>query len=69
MERRRRSARELDLGRHLQPGYQGLWWTTVEVRLLGWVPDEEVARRTGRSTDAVRQKRQAMERRRRAGGK
>jgi len=69
VERRRRTARELDLGGFLHKGHYGPWWTKSEVTLLGRVPNEEVARRTGRSTDAVRQKRQAMERRRRAGGR
>jgi len=69
VERRRRTAQELNLGRHLHKGYHGLWWTKAEMRLLGRLPDEEVGQRTGRSTDAVRQKRQAMERRRRAGGR
>jgi hypothetical protein len=62
VERRRRTARELSLGRYLRPGYHGPWWTKAEVALLGRVPDEEVARRTGRSTDAVRQKREALRR-------
>ena len=39
------------------------WWTKAEVKLLGRVPDEEVARRTRRTVDAVRQKRQALARR------
>jgi hypothetical protein len=69
VERRRRTAKELNLGRHLHKGYYGPWWTKAEMALLGWLPDEEVARRTGRSTDAVRQKRQAMERRRRISGR
>jgi hypothetical protein len=68
VERRRRTARELNLGRHLHKGYYGLWWTKAEVRLLGRLPDEEVARRTRRSVDAVRQKREALARRRRASG-
>jgi hypothetical protein len=69
VERRRRTARELNLGRFLREAYHKSGWTKAEARLLGRLPDAEIARRTGRSTDAVRQKRQAMERRRRAGGR
>jgi hypothetical protein len=68
VERRRRTAKEQNLGRFLHKGYPGRWWTKAEVRLLGKVPDEEVARRTGRSVDAVRQKREKLARARRAGG-
>jgi hypothetical protein len=58
----------LGLGRYLQKGYHGPWWTKAEVALLGRVSDEEVARRTGRSVYAVRQKREAL-RRHRPGGR
>ena len=64
MERRRRTAHELDLGRYLPTGYQGPRWTKAEVALLGRLPDEELARRTGRSVNAVRQKREASSRHR-----
>jgi hypothetical protein len=60
VERRRRTANELGLGRYLQPDYHGPWWTAREIALLGRVPDEEVARRTERSVNAVRQKREAL---------
>jgi hypothetical protein len=69
VERRRHTARELDLGRHLHKGYYGSWWTKAEERLLGRLPDEQVARRTGRSVDAVRQKREALARSKRASRK
>jgi hypothetical protein len=62
VESRRRTARELDLARNLHKGYYGPWWTKAEERLLGRVSDEEVARRTRRTVDAVRQKRQELER-------
>ena len=65
LESRRRTARELDLGRNLHNGYYGPWWTKAEVRLLGRLPDDEVARRIGRSVDAVRQKWQELARARR----
>ena len=64
VERRRRTACELDLGRYLPKGYHGPWWTKAEVALLGRVPDEEVARRTGRTVNAVRQKREILKRQR-----
>jgi hypothetical protein len=69
VERRRRTAYELNLGRFLREAYHESEWTKAEVRLLGKLPDEEVARRTGRSVNAVRQKREALARERRAGGK
>jgi hypothetical protein len=55
-ERRRYTARELNLGQYLDPAH-GAGWTTAELRLLGEVPDAEVAARTGRSENAVRVKR------------
>src|SRR5262249_31988705 len=58
VQRRRRTARELDLGQYLPKGYHGPWWTKAEVAMLGRLPDEEVARRTGRTADAVRHKRE-----------
>jgi hypothetical protein len=57
VERRRRTAHELGLGRHLKLGYHGPWWTAEEIALLGTMPDEEVARRTGRTASAVRRQR------------
>jgi hypothetical protein len=60
VERRRRTALELGLARHFQPGYHGPWWTRAEVALLGRVPDEEVARRTRRTPNAVRCKREKL---------
>jgi hypothetical protein len=48
------------LGRNPKAGYHGPWWTKAEVALLGRVPDEEVARRTGRTVGAVRQKRERL---------
>jgi hypothetical protein len=50
----------MGLGRHLKMGYHGPWWTRAEVALLGKVPYEEVARRTGRSVNAVRVKRDKL---------
>ena len=35
-------------------------WTAAHLALLGDLPDDEVARRTGRSWNAVRQKREAL---------
>jgi hypothetical protein len=60
VERRRRTARQLDLGRHLWKGYHGPRWTAKELALLGRASDEEVARRTGRTTNAVRQRRELL---------
>lgn len=61
VERRRRTAVELNLGRTLRPGYHlGPPWTPRQLKMLGRLPDDEVARRTGRSWNAVRQKREAL---------
>jgi hypothetical protein len=61
VERRRRTAAELDLGQYLRPGYNlGPRWTRAEVTLLGKHPDEEVAARIGRTPNAVRIKREEL---------
>jgi hypothetical protein len=62
-ERRRRTALELNLGRHLTPGYHGPRWTEGELALLGRVPDDEVAAQIGRTVEAVRIKRGRLRRR------
>ena len=54
VEQRRRNAVENDLARFLTKGYHGPWWSRKELALLGRLPDDEVARRTGRTIDAVR---------------
>jgi hypothetical protein len=56
VERRRRTARALNLGQYLDPAH-GQGWTQDELRLLGKLPDAGVAARTGRSANAVRVKR------------
>ena len=61
VERRRRTAAELDLGRHLIAARAKLpQWTRAELRLLGRLPDDEVAARVGRSHNAVRIKREKL---------
>jgi hypothetical protein len=52
----------LNLSQCLKAGYYGVWWTDEEIALLGTMPDAEVARRTGRTSNAVRQKRETLER-------
>jgi hypothetical protein len=59
VERRRRTALELNLGQYLDPAH-GAGWGDEELALLGELPDDEVARQTGRSKDAVRQKREEL---------
>jgi hypothetical protein len=55
---RRDRAERLNLGRHLRDGYNATRaWKPGELRLLGTLPDAEVARRTGRPVNAVRIKR------------
>jgi hypothetical protein len=55
-EARGRRAVELGLAKNLLTGYHGPQWTPEDFALLGTIPDEEVARRTGRTAGAVRQK-------------
>jgi hypothetical protein len=59
-EARRLRAVAMDLGRNLATGYHGPRWTPAGIALLGTAPDEEVARRTGRTVGAVRQKREEL---------
>ena len=71
---RRRLNAELHLGRNLRPGYHGPRWTKAELALLGRLPDEEVATRTGRTANGAHVRRTrlgiptARDRRRRAAG-
>jgi hypothetical protein len=60
VERRRRTALEQNLAQHLVTGCHGPRWTPEDIALLGILPDEEVAARTGRTTGAVRQKREEL---------
>jgi hypothetical protein len=60
VERRRRTAIDKGLGRNLVPGFQGPRWTAEQLALLGTLPDAEVARRTGRTPNAVRQMRERL---------
>jgi hypothetical protein len=60
IEQRRERARDLNLSQYLPKGYHGPWWKPEDLALLGTRPDEEVARRTGRTVGAVRQKRERM---------
>jgi hypothetical protein len=60
VERRRQTAIEQDLGRNLRPGYYGESWKDEDAALLGKVPDDEIARRTGRTVNAVRQRRELL---------
>lgn len=54
VEQRRRSAIELNLGQYLRTGFHGPRWTKKQVAMLGTAPDDVVARRVGRTTEAVR---------------
>jgi hypothetical protein len=60
VERRRQTARALNLGRHLHKGYHGPRWSDADLALLGTAPDAEVAARVGRSAQAVRIKRSRL---------
>jgi hypothetical protein len=60
VERRRQTSRALNLGRYLHKGYHGPRWSDADLALLGTLTDDEVARRTGRSWNAVRQKREEL---------
>jgi hypothetical protein len=57
VEQRRRTARALNLGQYLEVARQKRAWPAKHLSLLGKLPDAEVAARTGRSANGVRQKR------------
>jgi hypothetical protein len=48
---------EMGLAANLVLGYHGPLWAPEDIALLGTMPDEAVACRPGRTTEAVRQKR------------
>ena len=50
VERRRQTAIDKGLGRNLVTGYHGPRWTAEDIALLGTIPDEDVARQTGRTS-------------------
>jgi hypothetical protein len=55
VERRRRTARDLDLGQYLWNGSDPeKRWTAAELALLGTLPDEQLAEQLGRTATAVR---------------
>jgi hypothetical protein len=60
IERRRRTAIDKGLARNLVTGYHGPRWAAEQLALLGTLPDAEVARRTGRTANAVRQMRERL---------
>ena len=68
-EQRRQANAEKCLGRNLVTGYHGPLWTAEEIALLGTAPDEEVARRVGRTLNAVRFMRDRLGISRPAGGR
>jgi hypothetical protein len=56
----RDTAKRLDLAQHLRHGYHGPRWTAAQLKLPGKLPDLEVARRIGRTVNAVRIKRELL---------
>jgi hypothetical protein len=59
-ERRRQLNSERGLAANLITGYHGPLWTEKDIALLGTMPDGAVARRTGRTLGAARQKREEL---------
>jgi hypothetical protein len=57
IERYRETALRLNLGQYARAAALASAWPEEQVRLLGMAPDEEVARRIGRTVNAVRLKR------------
>ena len=53
-------AKRLNYRKTLQTGYHGPRWTAAQLKLLGKLPDDEVARRIGRTPNAVRIKRDRL---------
>ena len=60
VEQRRQTARALNLGQYLEAARRERAWPAKHLALLGKLPDAEVADRTGRSANAVRQKRNKL---------
>ena len=58
--RRSETAIRLNLGQYLTPGGGRPLWSQAELRLLGTMPDDEVARRIGNTAEAVRVKRSRL---------
>jgi hypothetical protein len=58
--RRRQVNAEKGLAGNLVLGYHAPHWAPEDVALLGTIPDADVARRTGRTAAAVRQKREEL---------
>ena len=50
----------MSLARHLLPGYYGPGWTREQLRHLGTEPDEVVAKKAGRTVQAVRSMRRRL---------
>lgn len=59
-ERCRQTTARLGQAAYLPAGYHESPWSEADVALLGQLPDEEVARRLGRSANAVRLKREKL---------
>jgi hypothetical protein len=59
-ERCRQVNTEKGLAQNLVTGYHGPLWAPEDIALLGMVADEDVARQTSRTVEAVRQKREEM---------
>jgi len=60
VERRRQTALEQNLAKHLKHGYHGPLWTKEQLALLGKLPDRKVAKKIGRSVNGVRIMRQKL---------
>ena len=50
----------MNLAQYLQLGYHGEWWSAEDMALLDQIADDEIARGTGRSWQAVRAKREVL---------
>ena len=59
-EQRRQNERRHNLRQHLRPGGGRPLWAPKQLHLLGTQPDDVVARRIGRTTEAMRLKRQKL---------
>jgi hypothetical protein len=59
VERRRKTAIALNLGRYLRPG-RGPSWSAEELQMLGKLPDARIAALTGRAESAVRVQRSKL---------
>jgi hypothetical protein len=59
-QKKRETALRANLAQYGVPGGGRRLWSTADKALLGVLPDDEIAKRTGRTVEGVRVKRQKL---------